>query len=93
MHLISILCGRKVGEQPVACLGWGSAAWSVKSRESFIEWDKPTKENHLHLVVNNTRFLILPWINIKFPASKIPALNAKRISNDWFKIYHHHIIG
>jgi hypothetical protein len=57
-----------IGEQPVACLGWGSAAWSVKSRESFIEWDKPTKENNLHMVVNNTRFLILPWINIKFLA-------------------------
>jgi len=80
-----------IGEQPVACLGWGSAAWSVKSRESFIQWDKPSKDNNLHLVVNNTRFLILPWINIKFLASKILALNARRISEDWFKIYHHHV--
>jgi len=80
-----------IGEQPVACLGWGSAAWSVKSRESFIKWDKPTKERNLHLVVNNTRFLILPWINIKFLASKILALNARRISDDWFKIYKHHV--
>lgn len=80
-----------IGEKPVACLGWGSAAWSVKSRESFIGWDKPTKENNLHLVVNNTRFLILPWIEIKFLASKVLALNARRISEDWFKIYNHHI--
>ena len=80
-----------IGEQPVACLGWGSAAWSVKSRESFVQWDKPAKEKNLHLVVNNTRFLILPWINIKFLASKILALNARRISKDWFEIYNHHI--
>lgn len=80
-----------IDEQPVACLGWGAAAWSVKSRESFVKWDKPTKEKNLHLVVNNTRFLILPWINIKFLASKILALNARRISEDWFKIYNHHI--
>ena len=80
-----------IGEQPVACLGWGSAAWSVKSRESSIGWDKLTKENNLHLVVNNTRFLILPWINIKFLASKILALNARRISKDWFEIYNHHV--
>jgi hypothetical protein len=80
-----------IGKQPVACLGWGSAAWSVKSRESFIEWDKQTKGNNLHLVVNNTRFLILPWINIKFLASKILALNARRISEDWLNIYNHHI--
>jgi len=80
-----------IDQQPVACLGWGSAAWSVKSRESFVKWNKSTKEKNLHLVVNNTRFLILPWINIKFLASKILALNARRISEDWFDIYRHHV--
>lgn len=80
-----------IGEQPVACLGWGSAAWSIKSRDSLIGWDKPGKENNLHLVVSNTRFLILPWVNVKFLASKVLALNAKRISNDWFQIYNHYV--
>ena len=28
-----------IEDRPVACLGWGSAAWSVKSRESFIVWE------------------------------------------------------
>ena len=65
----------------------GSAAWSVKSRDSFIGWDKETKENNLHFVANNTRFLILPWVSLKFLASKILALNAKRISDDWLKTY------
>ena len=78
-----------IGERPVACIGWGSAAWSVKSRESFVGWDKKTKENNLHLVANNTRFLILPWVSVKCLASKILALNAKRISNDWLDVYHH----
>ena len=76
-----------IDDRPVACLGWGSAAWSVKSRDSFIGWDKATKENNLHLVANNTRFLILPWITVKFLASKLLALNAKRIFDDWSKIY------
>ena len=76
-----------IGEQPVACLGWGSAAWSVKSRDSLIGWDKATKENNLHFLANNTRFLILPWITVKFLASKVLALNAKRIFDDWSKIY------
>jgi len=78
-----------IGERPVACIGWGSAAWSVKSRETFVGWEKKTKENNLHLVANNTRFLILPWVSIKCLASKILALNAKRISNDWIDVYHH----
>jgi len=79
-------------QRPVACLGWGSAAWSVKSREAFIGWDKPTKEKNLHLVVNNTRFLILPWVKVKCLASKLLALNAKRISADWLAVYHYPVL-
>jgi len=76
-----------LGDRPVACIGWGSAAWAVKSRETFIGWDKPTKEKNLSLVVNNTRFLVLPWVSIKCLASKILAVNARRISADWTAIY------
>lgn len=60
-----------IGERPVACLGWGSAAWSVKSRDAFIGWDKKTKEERLQFVANNTRFLVLPWVQVKCLASKI----------------------
>lgn len=77
------------GDRPVACLGWGSAAWSVKSRDAFIGWDKKTKEQRLHFVANNTRFLILPWVSVKYLASKVLALSAKRISHDWMTVYHH----
>jgi len=41
------------GDRPVACLGWGSAAWSVLSRDSFIGWDKNIKEKRLYFVANN----------------------------------------
>ena len=78
-----------INDRPVACLGWGSAAWSVKARELFIGWDKPAKERNLHLVTNNTRFLVLPFVSIKFLASHLLALNARRITSDWISIYHH----
>jgi hypothetical protein len=78
-----------IGDRPVACLGWGSAAWSVKSRDTFIGWDKKTKEQRLHFVANNVRFLLLPWVNVKCLASKILALNIRSISNDWISVYHH----
>ena len=76
-----------LGDRPVACLGWGSAAWAVKSREAFIGWDKPTKGNNLAFVVNNTRFLILPWVSIKCLASKLLAINARKIALDWMAVY------
>ncbi|ODS32788.1 MAG: hypothetical protein SCARUB_02108 [Candidatus Scalindua rubra] len=78
-----------IDKNAVACLGWGSASWSVKSRDLFIGWNKSTKEKNLHLVINNTRFLILPWVSVKHLASKILALNAKKIFADWLSIYKH----
>lgn len=80
-----------MGERPVACLGWGAAAWRVKPREDFIGWDHSIKVKNLHLLANNTRFLILPWVSVKCLASRILALNAKRISQDWLRVYHHPI--
>jgi len=77
-----------IGERPVACLGWGSAAWAVKSRDAFIGWDKQTKENNIACIVNNARFLILPWVSIKCLASKLLAMNARRIASDWMAVYH-----
>lgn len=78
-----------LADRPVACLGWGSAAWKVQARDSFIGWDTPTRKNNLHLVVNNTRFLLLPWVDVKCLASKVLALCIRRISSDWCDIYHH----
>jgi len=77
-----------VGQRPVACIGWGSATWSVKSRDAFIGWDKKTKEQRLHFVANNTRFLVPGWVRVKCLASKILSMNIKRISDDWIKVYH-----
>ena len=76
-----------IADRPVACLGWGSAAWKLKSRDTFIGWDTKTRENNLQFVANNTRFLILPWVSVKCLASKLLALNARRICNDWLQTY------
>jgi hypothetical protein len=78
-----------IADRPVACLGWGSAAWKLKSRDTFIGWDAKTKENNLYFVANNTRFLILPWVSVKCLASKLLALNARRISDDWLQTYNY----
>ena len=80
-----------IGGQVVACLAWASAAWKVKARDQFIGWDEPTKRKNLHLIANNTRFLILPWVKIKYLASKLLSLNVKRLSDDWQQTYSHPI--
>ena len=75
--------------QAAACLSWASAAWRVKARDQFIGWDEQTKRKNLHLVANNTRFLIPDWIKVKHLASRVLALNLRRLSADWQKTYRH----
>lgn len=74
-------------KRPVACLGWGSAAWKVAARDQFIGWDHPTREANLYKVVNNVRFLILPWIRIQHLASKVLACNIRCLQKDWREFY------
>lgn len=75
----------------VACLGWGSAAWKVACRDTWIGWDRATRESNLHKVVNNVRFLILPWIRVEHLASKLLALNIRFLPQDWQRFYRHPI--
>lgn len=71
----------------VACMAFGGAAWSVKPRDSWIGWDHPTRKRNLLFIINNVRFLILPWISSKNLASTILALASKTVPADWQKIY------
>lgn len=67
----------------VACLGWGSAAWKVGSRDRFIGWSAQQREQHLRGIANNVRFLILPWVRVQHLASKALALSARVLPGDW----------
>ncbi len=80
------------GETLVAALGFGAAAWTVAPRDSFIGWSSQQRQRNLHLIANNARFLILPWVNSKNLASSILAAVAKRLPLDWQNRYHHQIV-
>lgn len=75
------------GEQLVALLSFGASAWKLAARERFIGWGEPQRQRNLQLVVNNARFLILPWVQSKGLASKILALAARQLPADWHQRY------
>lgn len=77
--------------RPLACLLFGSPAWSCASRDDFIGWDSATRRQNIHLTTNNTRFLIFPWIKVPHLASHILGLISRRISEDWTVRYGHGI--
>ena len=72
-----------VGGQWVALLGWAAAALRNTPRDQYLGWDRATKARRLSLVVNNVRFLVLPWIRQPHLASRILAANLRRLSADW----------
>jgi len=71
----------------LALFGFGAAAWKTAPRDNFIGWTPTMRETRLHLVVNNARFLILPWIQSKHLASKLLGLVVRRLAKDWYNRY------
>ena len=73
--------------QPIALLGFGAAAWKTRARDDFIGWSAQQREARLHLIVNNARFLILPWVGSHNLASRLLAMAARRLADDWQERY------
>lgn len=71
----------------VALLGFGASAWKTQPRDAFIGWTSPQRQRHWHLVVNNARCLILPWIHCPNLASRALALSSRRLAQDWHARY------
>ena len=71
----------------LALLGFGAAAWRLAPRDRWIDWTDHQRARNLHPVVNNARYLILPWIESKNLASKLLALAARRLPHDWAARY------
>ena len=72
---------------PLAMLGFSTAAWKLAPRDNFIGWTPQLREKNLPLVVDNPRFLILPWVHIPNLGSHILAIVRRRLPADWTERY------
>jgi len=71
----------------LGAIGFSAAAWALRPRDSIIGWSKDQRTKRLNEVVNNSRFLILPWVNVKNLASKVLGLSVKQLPVDWLTKY------
>jgi hypothetical protein len=71
----------------LACLLFGGAAWKVKARDGFIGWSAQQRQERLWLIVNNSRFLILPHVRVPHLASHILGTILRRLPSDWQRKY------
>ena len=74
-------------KQRLGCLLFSASAWALAERDKWLGWSKETRSQRLHLIVNNTRFLIFPWVKVKNLASKALALASRQIAVDWQERY------
>ncbi len=76
-------------ERPIACFIFSSAPYSILHRDRFIGWSSDVLEKNRHLLVYNSRFLLLPWVKVPHLASHLLAKCARGISADWQAYYNH----
>jgi hypothetical protein len=82
-HLRYLVRSERCPQRVLACLLWTSAAWKMAARDRWIGWNDAQRRRNLPFVVNQSRFLILPWIRIRGLASKILSLSARQLPRDW----------
>lgn len=70
-------------ERLLGGLQFASPAWRMRARDLWIGWDDRTRQHHLPRLINNSRFLILPWIQVPHLASHVLALALRRVPADW----------
>jgi hypothetical protein len=75
-HLVALLC-------------FSGAAWKVAPRDEFIGWSADQRKSRLHLVVDNSRFLVLPWVHGKNLASQILSTAARKLPEYWQQRYNY----
>lgn len=75
----------------LACVLFGAAAWKTQARDEWIGWDDTTRAKNLLYIVNNSRFLILPWVRVENLASHILGRLTRRLRADWKAKYAHEV--
>jgi hypothetical protein len=77
------------GTRPIACFAWSSAPRHIGPRDRFIGWDKHARKRNMRFLAYNSRFLILPWVEVKHLASHLLGRMAREISAEWERVYSH----
>lgn len=86
-HLVRYFFGLEQ-QRILGVIGFGPAALKVGVRDTFLGWQNlAQQQRRLHLIVNNCRFLILPWVKCRNLASKILSLCARRLAGDFATLY------
>ena len=86
-HLRYLVFASRPVRAVVGCLQFSSPAWRMAVRDRWVGWDEGTRTRNLQRVVNNSRFLLLPWVAVRNLASAVLARGLGRLVADWPQHY------
>jgi hypothetical protein len=78
-------------DRPIAGFAWSSAPRHLAPRDRFIGWSGKARRQNIRFIAYNTRFLILPWVEVPHLASYLLGRMARQLGGDWERIYGHPI--
>jgi hypothetical protein len=81
----------RVQDRPIGCMAWSSAPRHLGPRDRFIGWSAQARRRNIGFLAYNTRFLILPWVQVPHLASHLLGRVARVLSADWECLYGHPI--
>jgi Domain of unknown function (DUF4338) len=84
-YLIRITTGE--GQTVAGCLQFSSPAWRLEARDRWIGWTDRVRKKGLQRIVSNSRFLILPSVQVKGLASHVLSLACRQLPEDWHQSY------
>jgi len=77
--------------RPVACFSWSSAPRHLGARDRYIGWSQAARKRNIRYLAYNSRFLILPWVQVEHLASHLLGRMARELSRHWELVYDHPI--
>jgi hypothetical protein len=77
------------GGRPVACFTWSSAPRHLGPRDRFIGWSPAARRQNLRFLAYNSRYLILPWVDVPHLASHLLGAMTRRLPAEWVRVYSH----
>ena len=86
-HLRYLVFASRPVRALVGCLQFSSPAWRMAARDRWVGWDEGTRARNLQRVVNNSRFLLLPWVRVRNLASAVLARGLGQMVVDWPRHY------
>jgi hypothetical protein len=75
------VCDRQ--DRPLACVVFGAPAWQCAARDRWIGWNASQRARHLGGILNNTRFMVLPWVAVPGLAGQVLSQASRRLPPDW----------